>query len=414
MENKELIIDKPSDLFNILNRKEYTKLILNCEVNPKLLNGFDNIKELTISSEKIVDKHINEYYINSYSFKDNLKKITFININSFGYFYKRTRKNKYNCTDKISLKCSNLKKICFILPENNYKLNFYGYYLKELENLEELEIDTLLGFRIADTIYCKNSLKRVNVKLSKLNKEYTFELLYPIYCISSLCFSESHKNLNLDYYGKNVNTYVKTDVLTDKQTIKTIFNEITDKSIINNSLYIPDYVTKISFDNINYYEKIEDISFNINLLNSIEDKSKITDNTYLELLKTITIRNTNEMSLFSEKVINVNDVGTLEKLYIEDHKLYMVYDKEIIIVDSEGIITKETIGKKEEPKLDVKSEKKIEFDLDKYSINELEEYLLYRKFLESIKDNNDKELTDAVNIVGNKLVKKLNKGESYE
>ena len=93
---KELIINKPSELLTIKNRSSYTKLTLNCEVNPKLLHGFNNIKELTINNEDIIENHLNEVNLNKLPFINNLEIINFKNIENFGKRKIKKKKNTWN------------------------------------------------------------------------------------------------------------------------------------------------------------------------------------------------------------------------------------------------------------------------------------------------------------------------------
>lgn len=73
-------------------------------------------------------------------------------------------------------------------------------------------------------------------------------------------------------------------------------------------------------------------------------------------------------------------------------KLWQIKDKEIIkIKELENNI----------------KELDIDMLLKDYTIEQLEEYLYFRKILEYEKTNNDEELQEAMNIVKNKIIKKL-------
>ena len=113
------------------------------------------------------------------------------------------------------------------------------------------------------------------------------------------------------------------------------------------------------------------------------------------------------MSLFPSIKIDTTNYGVVNELYIESNKLSIVFKDYKLVVNEEGIISKEELEEKRENNDLVNNKNSI--NLDNYSISELEEYLQYRKLLETYKDNNDEELTNAINVLGNRIVKKLTK-----
>lgn len=410
MEVKELIVNKPSDLFNILNRKEYTKLTLNCEVNPKLLFGFDNVKDLEIIKENPTNFSKLEEKINSYPFINNLEKLKLKNIYNIG-----SKPPKKSSDSKVfKLKANNLKSIEYISGLNDYCYysHIYKDYLIYCSNLEELVLTFSNILYITDDINLPNSLKKIIIKHN--DKEFIIPLEMFTFRRLNFYYDREKKTISLRIYNNMFSSIVNIDIVRNKITIDNALIKLCNSLNENlDCLYIPDFIKKIDYENINYDFSIKHISFNNNLLKKSKDYFKITDNNYLDLLETITIRYDNEMSLFPNKIIKVKEYGNLIDLYVKDNNLCLYYEDKIVRVDDNGIENieyskKETKQKREDTK------EKLTFELDKYSINELEEYLYYRKLLENIKDSNDKELTDAVNIVGNKLVKKLNKCESYE
>jgi len=417
MENKELIINSNKDLLGILNRKEYTKLIINEEINPKLLYGFSNVKELEINKEKPTNYSKVEQNINSYPFINNLEKLNLKDIYNIG-----NNQTKKSSSKVFILKADNLKSINYIYGTNNnfYSSYIYKDYLMYCSNLEELVITFKDNLNLPDDITLPNSLKRIIIKYK--DKEFFVPLeMFPFRSLN-FYYNSERKTISLRIYNNIFKTYVDIDIVRNKINIKNVLKKLCNSLNENlDCLYIPDFIDEVDYGIINYDFSIKNISFNNNLLKNSNDVFKITDNNYLDLIETITIRYDNNMSLFPNKTINVKEYGIIKDLYIKDNKLFIVYDKEMLIVNKEGVITKkklnnEDILTKEEifqEKIKEENKEKI-FELDKYSINELEEYLYYRKLLETIKDNNDEELINAVNVVGNKLVKKLNKGETHE
>jgi len=405
MEDKELIINKPSDLFNILNRKEYTKLIINEEINSKLLFGFNNIKELEIIKENSTNFSKLEEKINSYPFIDNLEKLKLKNIYNIGK--KPLKKNSGSKTFK--LKANNLKSIEYISGTNDYCYysHIYKDYLMYCRNLEELVLTFSNYLYIPDDINLPNSLKKIIIKHN--DKEFIIPLEMFTFRRLEFYYDREKKTISLRIYNNMFSSNVNIDIVRNKITIDNVLIKLCN-SLNENSdcLYIPDFINKIDYGNINYDFSIEHISFNNNLLKKSKDYFKITDNNYLDLIETITIRYDNEMSLFPNKIVKVKEYGSLKDLYIKDNKLCLYYEDKIVKVDDKGIIYVEYPEKVIDEVVVEAEEKKEELNyLDSLPLTELEEYLYYRRLLEKYKDNEDKEFVDAINVIGKKLVKKL-------
>lgn len=413
MENKELIINSNKDLLGILNRKEYTKLIINEEINPKLLYGFSNVKELEINKEKPTNYSKVEQNINSYPFINNLEKLNLKDIYNIG-----SNQTKKSSSKVFILKADNLKSINYIYGTNNifYSSYIYKDYLIYCKNLEELVITFSNNLNLPDDINLPNSLKRIIIKYK--DKEFFVPLEMFTFRSLNFYYNSERKTISLRIYNNIFKTYVDIDLVRNKTNIKNVLIKLCNSLNENlDCLYIPDFIDEVDYGIINYDFSIKNISFNNNLLKNSKESFRLTDNNYLDLIETITIRYDNNMSLFPNKTINIKEYGILNDLIIKNNKLYLYFKDKIVEVDENGIANIEHSKKeqqtKETEKVKEENKEKI-FELDKYSIDELEEYLYYRKLLENIKDSNDKELTDAVNIVGNKLVKKLNKGETHE
>ena len=82
--SKEVIIDKKTNIRNILNKEECEILTLKSKVNPKKLKDFTNVKELIIDYVEKRGTNYNERNINSLPFKDNIEKLVFKTFYSFG------------------------------------------------------------------------------------------------------------------------------------------------------------------------------------------------------------------------------------------------------------------------------------------------------------------------------------------
>ena len=115
------------------------------------------------------------------------------------------------------------------------------------------------------------------------------------------------------------------------------------------------------------------------------------------------------MALFPNIIIDISKYGIIEDLYIEYNKLNIEFMDFILSVDEFGNIEKvyeEPIENQEERPLEKENNN---INLDNYTISELEEYLQYRKLLETYKNVKDKELNDAIKVIGDRVIKKLTK-----
>ena len=408
---KELIINKQSELLTITNRNTYTKLVLNCEVNPKLLYGFNNIRELNIISESLVDNHLNEINLNKLPFKETLEKISFKNIKMFGQKERKTKKKEYSYRTKYdyySLKIPNLKSIEFIYNERPYygSITIFDNYIKECNNLEVIRIESTKEIKKEYGLHIPEKLNRIEFNF--LGKEYFINLDNEIKYIDYFGFYEDSKGISLKYNNNLGISKVEIDLITNEIKQTNSLTVLNDSLIKNNSLYIPDNITYIEYYTKNYLNKIEHISFNINLLKQENDSFTITDNKYLNLIKTIEIRTNKEMSLFPSIKIDTTNYGVVNELYIKNNKLNIEFNDYKLVVNEDGVIFKEELEEKNlENNEELVNENNI--ILDDYSISELEEYLQYRKLLETYKDNKDEELTNAINVLGNRIIKKLTK-----
>ena len=261
-----------------------------------------------------------------------------------------------------------------------------------------ITIESKDDISIEYTFQIPEKLKYVCLKL--LEKEYIIDFSSKMTHIKRIFFDLESKSIGIKYSNNIVNCYDEIDIITDKINSRKKLILLSDDLINNDTLYIPDYISCIDFRNKDYLKKIEHISFNINILNAQENQFYITDKNRLDILKTIELRTNKEMALFPNIEINIKDYGTINDLYIEENKLYIVFDDFKLIVNEEGLIFKELIEIEQETE-------EVSHFLDDYTIEELEEYLQYRKLLETYKYEDDKELNDAIDTIGYKVIKKL-------
>lgn len=409
MHEKELIINKNNELLSIINRKEYTKLTINCEINPKLLFGFINIKELTINSDEIINEKKLEQNINLIPFIKHIEKLNLINIKYLGK--KKNHKKKDSCVNNYVyyvLAIPNLKSINFIYTKKTSygEMDLNNSYIHNCNKLEEIIFNVVENIKIINPILLPSSLKKIIIKF--LDTEFILNFDYIPTRIDYFKLDRDSKKIYIGYSnGLLIKTDIELDILTNKIKEEHMLTELNDEFIKDNILSIPDYITKISYyGNKPYLNPIEHLLFNINLLSNIKVKTAITDLKYLDILKSIEIRTNNEMSLYPSIKININDYGIINDLYIEDNKLFILFKEYMLVVNEYGVVSKEEIKKEIKEIEIIEPEKNI---LDDYSISELEEYLQYRKLLDSLRNDNDIELYNAMNVIGDRIIKKLTK-----
>lgn len=386
--NNELIINNKTNL-NIINDKgKYNKLVIKCKINPKKLNDFNNIKEITIDYLDLGGYNYNEKKINLLAFKENIEKINFKQIENYGFLKRNYRKITYNILNDFH----NLKAIEF--PSCIRNISCSGY-LKYVSTLEEIIFNINNNTDLWSPIFLySKKLKKLIIKYT--DKEYVINLDYEIKYIRELYYDCDSNNIYIEYCNDDTQTIINIDIKTDKIKV--------DNILYANSahtLYIPDYITELY---IYEKEKIHKISFNLKLLNYIEKYKNFISNKNYELLETIELRNNNTMQLFPNKIINIKEYGILKELYIENNLLYLVYNECTLTINSEGNIQKLLYNKKEE----ILEENTKELELKKYTVEELEEYLSYLKLLK-ISNETDQEYKKAMEIVEDRVIKRLKK-----
>ena len=371
---KELIIAKNTNINRIKNKEDYTSIVIGTKINPKKLEGFINVKELTLD---YIGKRFSDI-INNLPFKYSLENLILKNIHSYGY-------DKNSCNYKLDL--PNLKSITF----SSHIVAYYNDYLENLKNLEEVIFDTNNSehLSLCSTIYLySEKFKRIIIKHK--NEEYIVESDYLIDYIEDLDIEDDIITLKYSPYNCNIESSV--EINTVNKSIKK--NNTYDLNYCGENINIPDYITEL-----NDYIKSEvtKLTINTKLLDYISSYKKIIDTRYLDELKTIELKRNNEMSLFPNVKICVIDYGILEDIYIDKNLLHLEYKDKTITINSKGEITKTE-------KEYCIEEYKNDLDLKKYTLKELENYVSYLRLLQ-LSDNT--EYKNAMNIVEKELIKKL-------
>lgn len=387
---KELVINKDTKLDKIENKEEYTKLVIKNKFNPKKLSGFTNIKELVIDG---LDMKNNIYYkyINLPAIANNVEKIKFINLTRYG----KCKQNIISDVEYYRLNYYNLKSIEF--PSF---IQYIGSdYLMETKNLEEIIFNIPINsyeLIFDNFIISSTKLKRIIIKY--MDKEYVINLDYAINIIKSIKHVEGESgNIEVSFSNNEVVSDVKINTKMNKIKYN---NYLENPTLDNGILYIPDYITDINEERIH---DIREISLNLKLLDNIKRNSftLIRDYKNMELEKII-LRNSNSMCLIPERVINVKDYGEFVCAAIEDNILKILYYNYMIKVNSSGMVKEIGYNKK------LDKPQKQEVDLNKLNDRELKTYLYCKFLLEQVKEY-DIEYKKAMEVVEDRVIKKLKK-----
>lgn len=389
MENeKTLIIDKKTNLASISNRSQYTKLVLNSKTNPMLLFGFKNLKEVEINNS------YNEKYINSLPFLSNIEKISFVNLKDIG-------RGDYN-SKKIEYKYWKLKELnnikCIEFPaETNY---IQPSYIENLTNLEEIILNVnRKTYRYPDLVIKSPKLKKIIAKTE--HDLYSFDLMYVPNCIKYWRYNDSEGKIIICYSNKYIDTTLKINNNNQESSFDNSLTNIDDNLVDNKELVIPEIVTSFCVMSNSLTKFYDTLSINVSLLSSYSNDRSFFNDLYLNK---IILRSNNEMNLFQEKKIYLEDKEIINKIFIKDKKLCLEYDNYFLEIDDKG--TKEKIIKEEKKVEENHQEENI---LDKYTLNELEEYMIYRRFIETYKNEYDKFLTNALDVIKDRVDQKLKK-----
>lgn len=407
--SEELIIDKNTKLTNVQNKEKYNKLILNKKVNPIFLNSFKNIKELELNNG-----YYNEEKLDKLSFKNNIEKLIIKNIKVLG---KKPDNSGYG-TIKYSLPTPKLK--ILELPDIVEDIN--PNYLNNIDNLETIIFNVSANTKLYlkknsdyKPLYLPSSLKNIIIKTEfnsyEINFDYIPKYLTEVYYTS---------------YGITIefsNNYIKTIIQIDNNnvSIKNTLTNISDELITDNCLYIPDYINDINIEEKSALKEIDTININPQKINlsKIEEYRWLTQ--FLSNIRKIIIRSTDGMKLIPNKEFTVEEYGELQQIYIKDKRLQIVFAKNKFIIDELGNIEKSDVITQQVKEETVKVTENNEcnkgarpyFDekaiIKKYTSKQLEYYSYYKKLLELLynTNNNDNELTDAMNLIEKRLVKIL-------
>lgn len=408
IKENELVIDKNTKLLLIGNRKKYTKLKISKKVNPLILTGFNNVREITIEDND--NKYLycyNEQKINIIPLIDNIDKIIYKNIRKIGITTREWADREF------TLNAPNLKSI--EIPATTYRMS--SKYFDNSKLLEEIIFnvtkDTNINFGanskdILDISNC--NLKRIIIKTNF--NTYSIILDYKPNYISKLQYSGT-EGIILEYSDSSIetNVIIKNDGIIKENKLKIL----SDSFINDGCFYIPDYINNIDIGSIEYSSKIDSISLNLKHLST----NPSILNTYIPNLKSVIIRNDNDMLLFKTKEFTSSEYGQINKVYIYNKKLHIIFEDHKIIIDEYGNkkITSieeriDEIKEGETPKEELEITNKINH-LDNFTSHQLEYYTYYKKILEYLSNDNklSSETEQAMSIIKKELVKKLENSE---
>lgn len=378
---KVLVIDKNTKLDKITNKEQYSKIIIRDKVNPKKLTGFDNINELVISyPSNIKGFNYNELNLDKLPFIWSVEKLAFEHCNSFGIIQKGNKSANY-CFENNHFKIIEFPKNLNII---------YDEYLLHSHILETIIFNVDGDTLLSSNLKIPNSVKQIIIKCGRL--EFPLDLEYEIKSIDEICYNALNEKIIIKYKGIDIKSEILIDLNNYKIYEKHIWSNY-DNSI--SKLYIPDYVTELYYIERRDYQEI---SFNLKLLESTNQIFNFTVSENYKQLEKIILRSNNDMKLIPKQVIKPKDYGELEKFYIENHLLKLIYKNFELVIDSNGNIEK--IDKV------VNEEEKEIIDLNKYTATELDEYMCYKKLLENLKDN-DIDYKKALEVVEDRVIKRL-------
>jgi len=392
--NNKLIINSTKDILNTVNRKKYTKLILNKHVSKLNLNSFKNVKELTYVYHH---DYLSEQ-INKLSFAKNLEKLTFKGMKSIGTDY------------YTKLILPNLKTIEF--PETLQTIDEnYLAFVKIKELIFNISNDTKF---LNDSFSSKKYLNLNGSLLEKIiiRTSYKTYNIIPDYEIEQIGNSGYFNDEGIILNYKNYYIDTKVSIRNDIVNINNRLTNVNDEFIKNGCFYIPDYINSIDLSGQYNFKEINSVSLSINHIvsgytNNIDFIYFIPD------LKEIIIRNSNDMKLNPSIVISEEEYGKIHSVYIKDKKLNIYFKDKLITIDNNGLkIITEGFNKEEN---NVKINTNInnsgstldECALKKYSSTQLEYYGYYKHLVELLNDKEDVYLNDAMDVIENRLVKKL-------
>ena len=190
----ELIIDKNTKLNKIENKEDYTSIVIKTKVNPKKLNGFKNVKYLSIEYIDNNNYNYNEKHINQLPFKSNIEKISFKHIEKYGVLKRKRNEIIFNVLEYLP----NLK--CIEFPP--CIKNVSSCYLKNINALEELIFNIEPTTNQYSTMYLySDKLRRIIIKY--FDKEYILDLDYEISAISETHYITENNSIFIKYSNED-------------------------------------------------------------------------------------------------------------------------------------------------------------------------------------------------------------------
>ncbi len=367
-------IYKNTKVNSIKNREQYTKLILYKPVNSK---QFPNVKEVEVYFDPIINNKLN---------LTNIEKINFF-CESVGINDKPISGMHYK-----SINSYGIKSVSFSSSTNSIA----GDLLENLKDLEEIEFNVFDNNIIFKTGY---HLKGLDVQNSKKLKKIIVN------------DKNGHHEINLDFFPKRID-YLGSDEdntsieISDEDVkyIYTIKKDSIEREVIlirinmkDDTFYIADNINEIALNWCLFQPgrpfEFKKISLSLNHLKNNFDFSKVLS---LDALKSIEVRNNNDMALFESKKYLTEDFGKPKSLKIKDNKLLIRFKSCFIEINQNG----------EEIKTSKESSEDI---LNKYTKEQLKYMRYLLCFDEIYKDlhDNDTTLNESLETIRKTLTKKI-------
>lgn len=390
MDEKVLEIEKNTNVMFVKNKQNYTKLVLHKPIN---LNQFPNVKEVEFKFDPTIKHRINF---------SNLEKIK-LSTDTIG------KKSGFIDTTYHSIPNSNIRSIEF--GDNAYEIS--SDLLNNLNNLEELIFNISKGkIHFMDSYYLitnNSNIKKITIKYNRL--EFPIELDYKPNVLREVSFDKSSGIIKLEYIDENITT--QCSIKNGKVLKDNLLDCINDKLINNNTLYIPDYVTNICISKKETIQKIEKVSLSLNILNSnsIISNEKFENMIDYDDIKSIEIRNNNEMSLNKTKEISTEEYGKIQEMEISTGELKIDFENKTIIIDKSGNMKETEVNAKCENNkiIEEQETKETTKPISSYEYEKLRLYTNFKEILQFFTNNDNKELKKSLDVVEKHLIKEIDK-----
>ena len=307
-------IYKNTKVNSIKNKEQYTKLILYKPVN---LKKFPNVKEVEVYFDPIINNKLDF---------TNIEKIKFF-CESVGIEYRSSSGTKYK-----SINSCGIKSVSFSSSTNSIN----GDLLKNLKDLEEIEFnvfDNNIIFKISypiETLDVRNNNKLKKIIVNDKNGHHEINLDFFPERIDYVGSEEDNTSIEISDGDVEYIYTIKKDNIERKGILRRV-------NMKDDTFYIADNINEISSNCLFHPRNFEfkKISLSLNHLKNNFDFSKVLS---LDELKSIEVRNNNDMALFESKKYFTEDFGKLKSLKIKDNKLLIRFKSCFIEINLTSLI----------------------------------------------------------------------------